>query len=304
MVASKARLNSCSPKPLSLVVTFFLFLLSTAVFAEEITSAQYATVLNLSGKQRMLTQKMSKEVMLVALEVDKANNLANLAKTSALFDKTLNGLKNGDSELKLPPTTSERILRQLGKIEAIWADFYPAVRSIIDSGSASEGDIGIISEKNIPLLKQMNKAVGLYEKDSAKGAMKDDTGAAATINLSGKQRMLTQKMSKEFLLVAYGHDTENNKLSLLETYDLFERTLNGLYNGDETLGLPGTQSDSIRGQLDVVKNLWKEFKPYMEKGSNGESISKETMADVARINLPLLKEMNKAVGMYEMEVSK
>lgn len=31
------------------------------------TAAEYGTVLNLSGKQRMLSQKMSKEVMLVAL---------------------------------------------------------------------------------------------------------------------------------------------------------------------------------------------------------------------------------------------
>ncbi len=33
------------------------------------------------------------------------------------------------------------------------------------------------------------------------------------LNLSGKQRMLTQKMSKEFLMVAYGHQRDDSKLS-------------------------------------------------------------------------------------------
>jgi hypothetical protein len=34
-------------------------------------------MLNISGKQRMLSQKMSKEVTLIALKVDKETNVAN-----------------------------------------------------------------------------------------------------------------------------------------------------------------------------------------------------------------------------------
>ena len=53
------------------------------------TAAEYGVVLNLSGKQRMLTQKMSKEAVLVALGVNKDGNLANLTATRDLFAKTL-----------------------------------------------------------------------------------------------------------------------------------------------------------------------------------------------------------------------
>ncbi|RRS35834.1 MAG: hypothetical protein NV67_09220 [Gammaproteobacteria bacterium (ex Lamellibrachia satsuma)] len=270
------------------------------------TSAEYGVVLNLSGKQRMLTQKMSKEIMLVALNEAKEQNITNLKKTSGLFDKTLKGLRNGSDELRLPPTNSGRILRQLDKIDAIWAEFYPTVKEIIASKAVTKAQVDLVASKNIPLLKQMNKAVGLYEKDAKKGGLKSAPGLAATLNLSGKQRMLTQKMSKEFLFVAYGYQQDDSKLALLETSTLFERTLKGLLDGDETLGLPGTKPQHIRDQLGVVNGLWAKFKPIIDYGADHKTteIPKDKIKVLAETNLPLLKQMNKAVGMYEKEAAK
>ncbi len=291
------------------VLLFSLLLLCAApmaLAADGPTSAEYGVVLNLSGKQRMLSQKMSKEIMLVALGIDTEKNLANLAKTSELFDKTLKGLRNGSAELGLPPTHANRILRQLDKIDAIWAKFYPVVQTILKNKAVTKEQVAAIAKNNLPLLKEMNKAVGLYEKDAKKGGLKSAPGLAATLNLSGKQRMLTQKMSKEFLLVAYGHDVDDNKLSLLETYSLFERTLKGLRDGDTTLGLPGTKQPHILAQLDVVEGLWGKFKPIVAYGADYKttSIPKDKIEVLANTNLPLLKEMNKAVGMYAKEAGK
>ena len=38
--------------------------------AAEPSIAEYGTIINLAGRQRMLTQKMSKEALLVALKID------------------------------------------------------------------------------------------------------------------------------------------------------------------------------------------------------------------------------------------
>ena len=270
------------------------------------TAAEYGVVLNLSGKQRMLSQKMSKEVMLIALGADAAANLNNLKATAALFDKTLKGLRDGDKDLRLPPTTSKRIRKQLDKIEEIWTKFNASVQGIIASGSVSQTQLAAIAAENLPLLKEMNKCVKLYEKDASKAGLKADPGLAVTINLSGKQRMLTQKMSKEFLLIAKGHEVDGNKLNLLETYSLFERTLKGLLDGDATLDLPGTKNPAIRKQLEAVQGLWTAFKPIVAHGADPKttSIPMEKVMALAASNLPLLKEMNKAVGMYEQEAAK
>ncbi|MCP4371929.1 MAG: chemotaxis protein, partial [Deltaproteobacteria bacterium] len=58
-------------------------------------------VINLAGKQRMLTQKITKESLALS---QGTGTKESLKKTAELFDKTLKGLKSGDNELGLPPT--------------------------------------------------------------------------------------------------------------------------------------------------------------------------------------------------------
>lgn len=283
-----------------------LFTANGIAYAEGPTAAEYGVVLNLSGKQRMLSQKMSKEVLLINLDYKKDENLANLKTTAELFDKTLKGLRDGDEGLRLPPTESRRILRQIdSNIQPLWDPFYQTVQAILGDGSVSAENLDSIAQNNLPLLKEMNKCVLLYEKDASKAGLKSDPGLAVSINLSGKQRMLSQKMSKEFLLVASGYKVEDNKLNLQETAALFERTLQGLLDGDETLDLPPTKDEAIREQLKKVQGMWVEFKPNVEYAVTAEGeVPADKLAALAENNLPLLKEMNKAVMMYEALAAK
>jgi len=239
---------------------------------------QSGTVINLAGKQRMLTQKMSKEALFVAKGIDTEKNKANLAKTVALFDKTLKGLINGDNSLNLPKTKNKEILAQLQKVTDLWKSFKTKIE---------KNDLKAIASENIPLLKNMNAAVQMYAKASGS---KLDPAMAKTINLAGKQRMLTQKMTKELLLVANGIDADANKENAKKTVALFEKTLNDLING--------TKDDGIKKQLEVVKKLLAEYKPII---ANVDT-SSEALEKANKLNLPLLKEMNKAVKMYEASI--
>lgn len=277
------------------LVLFFLVssLVATDVLA--VSASEYAVVINLAGRQRMLTQKMSKEMLLVAKGIDADANRASLAKTAQLFDSTLKGLRDGSSELGLPPTESAVTRKQLGKVEKLWASFHAVVKQVVDGGDV---DIGKVAELNLPLLKNMNTAVRLYEKEAKKATGKS---AGVVINLAGKQRMLTQKMSKEIMLVSLGHDADNNKSNARNTASLFDRTLAGLKDGDSDLELPKTEDAAIRSQLDTVGGLWQQFKPLVERAGavGGAPLSTADLEKVASLNLPLLKEMNKAVKMYE-----
>jgi hypothetical protein len=248
----------------------------------------YKKTINLAGKQRMLTQKMSKEAALIALDVNKDANLGNLKNTRDLFDKTLAGLKDGDADLGLEKTKKPKIRKQLDKVAKLWKAFDVAVSGVVSGAGASAEQITVIASTNLPLLKEMNKGVKFYEAASAKGGT--NPALAKAINLAGKQRMLTQKMSKEFFLAKLGHDADTNNASLKETIALFDKTLNGLISGDDSMGLAAAPSDEVKGQLEKVKGLWGTFKSAIEGGE----------ADaVAAQNIPLLKAMNAAVQMYE-----
>ncbi len=113
-------------------------------------------------------------------------------------------------------------------------------------------------------------------------------------------------MSKEFLLIAYKYNVDENKLNLRETAGLFSRTLKGLRDGDDVLDLPGTKQKHILNQLKVVSDLWDDFKPQVEFAMNSKNkeIPMDKIKALAKKNIPLLVEMNKAVKLYEKESAK
>ncbi|VAX14949.1 Methyl-accepting chemotaxis protein [hydrothermal vent metagenome] len=268
------------------------------------TDQEFAVILNLSGKQRMLTQKMSKEILLVASGVDASANKANLKKTADLFDKTLKGLIAGDADLGLVAAENKKIVKQLKKVQGLWGSFRKNVDAVL-GGDTSKPVLEKVAKENLPLLKNMNRCVKMFENDAKKGGgAKMGAGMATVINLAGKQRMLTQKMTKELLLVANGINADKNKLNLKKTASLFDRTLKGLLDGDKDLELPGTHDDAIRAQLATVAKLWQGYKPLVDKvvASSSNDVSPVDLGVAAKVNLPLLKNMNKAVGMYQKSV--
>ena len=252
----------------------------------EVTKQQSGTVINLAGKQRMLTQKMSKEALFMAKGVDVDKNKEALVKTSELFDKTLKGLIAGDKELNLPKTENKEIVAQLEKVTELWKSFKANIDKVI-AGKSDKATLEAIAKENLPLLKNMNEAVGMYAKASGS---KLDPKMAKKINLAGKQRMLTQKMTKELLLVANGIDADANKENLKKSANLFETTLKDLTDN--------CKHDDIKKQLEVVAKLWGDYKVIIEKADTSDASLKKA----EELNMPLLKEMNKAVKMIEASI--
>ena len=68
-------------------------------------------IINTAGRQRMLSQKMSKESFLISTGNDEFRS--ELPKTIGLFDTILKGLIYGNSAMGLPPTTEKETLTQM-----------------------------------------------------------------------------------------------------------------------------------------------------------------------------------------------
>ena len=254
--------------------------------AVEQTKQQSGIVINLAGKQRMLTQKMSKEAFFIAKGIDVEANTENLKKTAALFDKTLKGLVDGDSSLNLPKTENKEILAQLQKVADLWAPLQANIDKVI-AGKADKATLEAIAEENLPLLKNMNAAVQMYAKASGS---KLAPAMAKKINVAGKQRMLTQKMTKELLLIANGINADANKENLKKTAALFDTTLNDL--------IANCKNPEIKAQFEVAKKVWGDYAPIV----NSAGTSDEALKKAEALNMTLLKESNKAVKMLEKAI--
>ena len=264
-----------------------------------VSNEQWGVIMNLSGKQRMLSQKMTKEALLATSGINAEENRKNLKETMNTFEKVLKGLRDGDASLNLPACENEEITAKLEKINLLFDEMVPLLSQVAEGGVLTPVELPVLAKLNLPILTTMDSTVKMFEQEAGKVLTKDPA-LALVINLSGKQRMLTQKMSKEALLMYLKIDMVSNSKMLRDTASLFDRTLKGLKDGDSELGLPINRDEGIISQLDLVGSFWSAVKPLVEKTSNMDNyVSKEEAAAVVELLSTILKEMDKAVKMYE-----
>jgi hypothetical protein len=267
-----------------------LFLLSLVLFLSvelfAVSSKEMGIIINLAGKQRMLTQKMSKEALLIRNNIEKQKNKELLKSDIALFDKTLNGLIGGDQDLKLVKVDDEKVQTQLKKVKKLWEPMKSHLIKVANL-TASRTDYRYISNNNITLLKNMHQAV-LDFVDVSKKVSKIKSTLAEDINIAGRQRMLTQKMAKDMLQITSNIDVSNSKKDLIKTKKLFDSSLNGLLNTCKIY--------TIKRQLDIVKKLWDKTKKYVNPKY---AINKKSVRIISSALDKVKVEMNKAVTLYQ-----
>jgi len=250
---------------------------------------------NLSGRQRMLTQKMTKLALLIESNIDKKENIKRLKKYSSLYGKTLNAFENGDKDLGCVPTNNKKIREKIEKVKEAWRPFYKNVQKIIEQKDKNKSAISYVVANNEALLKLSDDLVKAYEK-SNKAQNFLEKARVHVVNVAGRQRMLTQKMTKEKLLVEQGKKEYKKKLK--KTIELFDTSLKDLTNGNLDESILKPTNEKIIKQLKVVNRIWKELKPLYEK----DKVSKEELNRIIKENPILLKEMDKMVKMSEVEM--
>jgi hypothetical protein len=122
-----------------------------------------STAINLAGAQRMLSQKMTKEVLLLARGDGDANGPRQSA---ARFQRVLAGLLHGDAELGLEACDVPEIRAQLEKVAAIWGPLEAAVKRVADGTDGDGSGLRLVVERNARLLAEANAAVGMLETES------------------------------------------------------------------------------------------------------------------------------------------
>ena len=153
---------------LIIVIATFVTLIVTGTIGLQlwVNSTKFdANIINFAGRQRMLTQKMTKEALLTLAG---HNQTSEMEKTKALFEKTLTGLLEGDDSFGIPATTNQTIRDQLVKVKELWVVFQPLIKRIQSEPSAE--DLVLVASQSVTILKEMNAAVKLFEKESNKSA--------------------------------------------------------------------------------------------------------------------------------------
>ena len=269
------------------LVSIFLFFLLPAL---AISSRELARDINLAGKQRMLTQRMSKDAFMIVAGIEKRQAINDLKKNIVLFERTLKGLISGDKDLGLTPVENKKFQDQIMKVWNLWKDFKIHLNNILKNRYSKE-DIEYIKNNNMKILSEMNKAVTMLV------AMNQSTkiARAQAINLAGKERMLTQNIAKNSLLLHLEPKNSSAKQELEKNMALFEKILNGLIKGDKSLGLEPTRIPWITQKLQQATKEWIEFKQLVKSGNYKKIVDYSDR---------LLATMDNITKLYEKSVQK
>ncbi|WP_407556443.1 type IV pili methyl-accepting chemotaxis transducer N-terminal domain-containing protein [Winogradskyella sp. 4-2091] len=136
-----------------------------------------STVINVAGRQRMLSQRITKEILLISTEknIEEKNELKNqLIKTLSLWETSHNGLQKGSDSINLPGENSPAIIAMFKRVNPYHQSILKAANSIIQTVEANPETANISLSKNIELIKEneapflqlMDKIVNQYNAEA------------------------------------------------------------------------------------------------------------------------------------------
>lgn len=180
--------------------------LNVSLLALEIESLNHAV--DVAGKQRMFTQRMLKDYAMIGMENSFGNPAEDLNQTMEAFENHLLSLAEY--------TDKANIVQAAKKVERLWG---PIKEILLEPPKKSK--VVKLQADLDALLKASDRLTKLFA---------DATGehSGEIINISGRQRMLSQRMAGLYMLKAWGIEDKNFEKKMNDAMSLFKRSLQRL----------------------------------------------------------------------------
>lgn len=128
-----------------------------------------AMLIDIAGRQRMLAQRMSKNVCLINAGINVETAMAELQATSEIFDASLTALRSGMPEAGIMPPPNEKIATGLDGVLNTWSQVQPIVDAALEGKALDDEQLSIMFHQSNALTGGMNATVGLYSEASKLG---------------------------------------------------------------------------------------------------------------------------------------
>jgi len=219
-----------------------LLLLSNMLVAIENSATNISKLIDIAGKQRMLSQRIAKDYLYVGKRVATSKAKKQLTLSLAEFLKIHN---------------------ELGSLITD-----PEIHNLLDFVSLSLDDLKSVSSKkfnldNAQLILDLSESMlegNQYIVDSLKEKYKIKN--FDLLEKTAKQRMLSQRIAKYYIAYQSGIKDENTVNSMKETVKQFSKNLNLLLKNKKNML-------KLNNKLKEIEKLWKivhKFYNNIEKG--------------------------------------
>ena len=258
--------------------------------------------INLSGKLRMLSQRIPAAACNLNAGIAPDESAAVLNAAFAEFEQVLTGLEVGDEALGIiGPEERPRTLRVIQEVHSKLEPFETAMLDQVEN-VPTDAAVGMLADSNTELLEIVKLLVSEIAAQYSNPAALLQSDAMA-IDIAGRQRLLTQKASKEICLILSDINAAASRETLGMTIGMFETSLGALQNGMTDAGLNPPPNDDIVQGLAAVHADWFAVKDQLDAVLAGQALSDADRATVFTALNKTMADMNAVVGMYS-EASK
>jgi hypothetical protein len=189
-----------------------------------------------TGTQRMLTQRIMLFYLATKQDIDAVNSQRKLTFAIDEYKSTLKQLETSNFH-------SQDIRTELEVIQQDWTSLNTLLNNL-------DNDVDQINQ-------MMSLADNISQKADRISLLYEDLGTKLTIskaiNVASYQNMLTQRIAKSYVALAYGYSPTKHKHEILESVDLFEEHMLSMIRSSGA-------TEDLKATVGVVKTMWKNYR--------------------------------------------
>lgn len=261
-IFEKRRLILCATGGLALLYSGLYP--KTSAYGESIS---FATAINRSGRMRALSQRMSKAYTQMALGIlpEKASEI--IISSQAVIQRNIRELQalNGSQELNQTLSSLDVEMKKMN--ESLSTN--PLKNNALNISNLSDNVLAG-AERSTKMFEALAKSSG-----------------AKIVNLAGRQRMLSQRAAKYYMLIQAGFDSKPVRAEMDKSRGEFTAALEVLTNAP-------ISTPSIRQDLELAKQQWGAFQVSL-----GMAPNPTMLRNVATTSERLLEVMDSLTNQYD-----
>lgn len=250
--------------------------------------------IDLSGRLHMLSQRIAASTCSLEAGVEPSISKGIIAGSAAEMDRIMNALKNGNPLMKIiGAETDPRVLNSIAKVSDNWTPVRAVLSDMHANGENARG-LSLVEAWNEPYFDDASLLVSEISAQYSNPAdlLQRD---AILVDLAGRQRMRTQMMLKQACETWMGR---SDPAELIATVGVFERTLDALLNGADSVGIAPAPTPAIATSLQAVEADWVQIKPVMASIIQGSPLTANLRTDLYMDLNELLIKSNGIVVKY------